>query len=264
MVWNYPYNNAPSPAIGKENKHVDAAWILECLKQAAENPALSSSFGMAVFDLDATLLDNRPRVLRILRDIVKDAGNDLPEEAWELVNRIHPATMQYRVKDTLRSIGISDVEHLEYFYKGWQQRFFTNKYVTYDVPHPGAAEFVQRVSDLKLRVIYLTGRDTLGMRKGTLTALNRYGFPLPENKSVELITKPTFSQDDWTFKRNAIDQLRGRGKVVAVFDNEPKMSNLMKQAFPDAFNVFLDTMHSPDYEPLDSDIVILKNFLVPS
>lgn len=218
-------------------------------------------FPVIVYDLDATLFDNRPRVLKILENtLAQPEAEKLPAEVVAAVRRIQREGLQYRLTDTLQAHGVTDPDLLTWFQGEWHKRFFTNEYVVYDEPMAGAVEFVNRLHGLGSCSVYLTGRDTPGMRTGTLTSLSKWGFPEPDGGTCHLITKPTFEQPDPEFKQDAIEQIRGLGTVAGVFDNEPKPLNVVARAFPEALIYFLDTMHSPDIEPVEAGIRVLPDF----
>lgn len=255
-----PYPGAVSPAVTPSNRRVLPRDVLQMMRVRAEKILADGEKPLAVFDLDATLFDNRPRILRILRDTVLESETSIPTDIIERLKAISPSLMSYKVRDTLISAGITDKVLLELFEEEWFKRFFTDRYVVYDLPNPGARDFVQKTIDTGIMAVYLTGRDTPGMRRGTLQSLEMHGFPLPEDKTATLITKPTYETSDLEFKQKAIERIRDLGVLTAAFDNEPKMNNTLARAFSDSLHVFLDTMHSPDWELLEPDILVMKDF----
>lgn len=195
---------------------------------------------LAVFDLDSTLLDNRPRQARILRDYAEEAGVEAlrgarPEhwQGWELAVALRNA-----------GLGEAEVEaHLAPARRFWRERFFTSGYCRHDVPIAGAPEYVFALAAAGARVAYVTGRPS-AMREGTLASLSRHGFPVPDGERVRLLVKedPEMGDDDW----KALAARRGEplGSVVAAFDNEPAHVNLYARAWPTALCVHLETDHS--------------------
>ena len=67
--------------------------------------------------------------------------------------------------------------------------------------------------------------------------------------------------EDADFKKNVFNDIKEMGFVAAAFENEPTNLNAMQRAFPRAKMIFLDTLHSPNAEQLNSDISKLKNFV---
>lgn len=211
----------------------------EILK-AALDAIRRSRGGLAAFDLDSTLLSNKGRQARILREFGAERGDDrlkaCPPEAivsWDL-------------RDSMRLCGLSETEANALYPDAkqfWRDRFFTSEYCKDDVPVPGSADFLRSVLGRGGRILYLTGRHA-EMGPGTLESFRRAGFPMPGVGPVELWLKPAFADDDDAFKALSHAKLSGNGGVAAAFDNEPTHVNAYKTAFPDAYVVHLDTDHS--------------------
>ncbi len=197
---------------------------------------------IAVFDLDDTLLSTDHRHVRILREFALAINADEPEAAWKLA-RVEAGQLRYAIADTARAAGVADEPLLAALRDYWFTRFFRNDYLRCDEPIPGAAEFCQEAKGRGAVVVYMTGRDVT-MRDGTVHALERHGFPLPDAETTRLILKPRFDTPDLEFKTSALRELEALGEVVGAFENEPSHINLFHGAFPSAVNVFVDTKHS--------------------
>jgi hypothetical protein len=212
--------------------------------------------GVVVFDLDSTLLDNRPRQAQILREYGGRAG-------LEILQHVRPNHFtSWDLRDAMRAVAMSDAliaEHAEHAKAYWRETFFTSTYCAVDDAMPGAAAYVARVADAGAHVVYCTGRHE-AMRAGTLDCFARVGLPLPGPR-VTLLMKPTFEQGDDAWKEEAYARLRAIGKVIAVFDNEPTHVNGYRRAFPDALCVHLDTDHSGREVALLEGIVSVKRFV---
>lgn len=211
--------------------------LLEVLERARRlAPA-----GLVVFDLDSTLLDNRPRQAQIMRDYGKEAGVEalagtLPEhwEGWDS-------------QVAMRNAGLSPeaiAEHHQPFRDHWRRHFFTSEYCRLDRPLPGAPDYVQAVAATGCTLCYVTGRHE-PMREGTLHSFEIADFPIPDGDRVHLFMKPSLGESDDAFKERTFAELRRLGELVAAFDNEPTHINAYGQAFPDAQSVHLATDHSP-------------------
>jgi len=197
--------------------------------------------GVAVFDLDSTLLDNRPRQARILREYGARAG--LPAlaaaradhwDGWDLA-------------DAMRGAGLGPAEvarHLLPARRFWGAHFFTSEYCREDVPVPGAPAFVREMAGEGAQVAYVTGRPGR-MEAGTLDCFRRSGLPLPDGARVHLLMKPDAPLGDDEWKSLAAARVARLGPVVAAFDNEPAHVNGYAMAWPEALCVHLDTDHSP-------------------
>jgi beta-phosphoglucomutase-like phosphatase (HAD superfamily) len=206
--------------------------------------------GVAVFDLDSTLLDNRPRQARILREYGAAAGlralaDASPEhvEGWDL-------------DVALRNAGLGEAlvrAHRGPVRRFWEERFFTSELCRADVPVPGAPAFVRAVLAAGARIAYVTGRPA-AMEDGTLEVLGRFGFPLPDGARAFLFMKPGMALADDAWKAIARDAVDALGPVALAFDNEPAHVNAYARAWRRALAVHLDTDHSGRPVPVDPAI----------
>jgi phosphoglycolate phosphatase-like HAD superfamily hydrolase len=212
---------------------------------------------VAVFDLDSTLLDNRPRQAAILQAYGRAAG--VPA-----LRRARPEHFGgWNLAEALAAAGLGAVEvgrHAHPFREFWEERFFTSAFCRLDVPVPGAPEFVRAVRAAGARIAYVTGRPERAMEAGTRFTLERHGFPLPSPASrgggvagtsplpdgdgVFLLMKPGEGLLDDAWKVLARDAVEARGTPVLVMDNEPAHVNAYARAWPRALAVHLDTDHS--------------------
>lgn len=219
--------------------------------------ALSRALGgVVVFDLDSTLLDNRPRQARILREFAAASGlaqlASAQPEHWQ----------DWDIRRAMRNAGMAEPlieQHAEDAKQFWRERFFTSEYCADDEAIAGAAAFVSSVRAAGAQVAYCTGRHE-PMRTGSVTCFRRLGFPLPGD-GVHLLMKPAFDQSDDDWKETAYAELRAIGTVVAVFDNEPTHVNGYRRAFPDALVVHLATDDSGREVTLLDGIPSVRNFL---
>ena len=210
----------------------------EILKAALE--AVRSSRGVAAFDLDSTLLSNKVRQARIVREFGAEQGDE------RLAACPPEAIISWDLRDSLRLCGLSADEAAGLYpviKDYWRDRFFTSEYCQDDLPIAGSARYLARVLESGGRILYLTGRHT-EMGAGTLESFRRAGFPMPDGGKVELWLKPAFADNDDAFKELSHRKLHGQGGIAAAFDNEPTHVNAYKIAFPAARVVHLDTDHS--------------------
>jgi len=196
--------------------------------------------GIAVFDLDSTLLDNAPRQSAILREYGAEVA--IPE----LENSQPEHWVSWDVGDAMTNSGLDPQrvqEHQDAFKDYWRERFFTSEYCKIDEMVPGANRFVQAVHKTGGKVYYVTGRHE-AMREGTVHCLRRLGFPVPDDAQVHLLMKPTLAEDDDDYKHQTYSRLATEGTIVAAFDNEPTHINGYRKHFPGAYSVHLATDHS--------------------
>ncbi len=209
------------------------------LREVLERARRAGRRGIVVFDLDSTLMDNRPRKARIAREF------GVARSIEPLARARAEHWTSWSLKDAMRAMGLSD-EQVAALYDDarafWFERFFTSEYCTDDRGYPGAALFVDGVRDQGAQIAYVTGRYE-GMRPGTVETLRREGFAVP-GPAVHLLMKPTFEEHDDAWKLRAHEPLVELGQLVAAFDNEPTHANGYKKRFPEALVVLIQTDHS--------------------
>lgn len=207
------------------------------LAEALARARAGAPRGVAVFDLDSTLLDNRPRQARILQDYGRAAG--LPE----LLRARPEHWTSWDLPTALANAGLDDRQirrHLHRARRFWARRFFTSAYCRLDLPVPGAPEFVRAIAAAGARIAYVTGRPA-HMAEGTRDVLARFGFVPPDAVHAFLVMKPdqALGDDEWKARARAV--VERIGPAVVAFDNEPAHVNAYARAWPGALAVHLDT-----------------------
>ena len=213
---------------------------------------------VVVFDLDGTLMDNRPRTAMILREL----GSLWRERDPVAAAKLEAASEQdlaYLLTDTLARLGITRTELLRDAEVFWRERFFTDDYLAHDVEVPGAASFARDCYAAGGILVYFTGRDLPLMGLGSFASLRDLDFPIGV-PGTELVLKPDANMPDEAFKRLVGPSLARVGHVVAIFDNEPGNCNVLGAHFPDADAVLLDTQHLPGAPPLDAKVHVIGDF----
>lgn len=213
-----------------------------------------------LFDLDDTLIDTRFRKLAILKEL---AESPVPSQEFhshcEILKTASIKHLKYRVKDSLAALGIFHDGFIEYCENFWKERNFSDRYVELDRPIQGAVRYVNWLHRKGATIIYLTGRDELGMGKGTLKNLQELEFPLKE--LTHLIMKPDARIPDLEFKTSVLDNLKQFGEVIAIFENEGKNLVAMANKYQNATKVILDTIKSPDQPKFPFEVHQIKNFI---
>lgn len=232
--------------------------LASALERVASYAAERGRSPLCVFDLDATLYDNRPRTLEILLEYREEVLDTQPEVADKL-GTLSADRVQYLLSDTLRGCGITRSDVVADVTRYWHERFFSDAYLKHDSPLDGAPDFVRACHEAGGIVIYLTGRDVAGMLLGTISSLRDSGFPFAV-AGVELVLKPDASLPDESFKRGALPTLDRLGDVVVFFDNEPANCNLAKAMFPDAYVIALETQKVPYAPALAEDVQVVADF----
>lgn len=215
---------------------------------------------IVVFDLDGTLLDNRPRVAKIFQELAAE-WKGTHQELSEKLAKVTSTDIVYGVEENLQRAGVGDLSMRERGRAYWHERFFTDPYLRYDTPTEGAVEFVKACYAAGGSIVYLTGRDLPNMALGTFASLRDLGFPIGV-VGTSLVTKPAFEIPDSMFKHEVAPSLARLGTVIASFDNEPANCNLFLEHLPDARCIFLDTHHAPNPPLLDDRALVADSFLV--
>lgn len=225
----------------------------------AEMVRVSGSEGrdaVAVFDLDGCVFDNRPRIIRIFRELASRHG------AADLFRIAPEHFADWNQDDTMRRAGISEARvaalHPD-FLKQFFLQFFSSEFCAYDHAMPGAARHVWDCYRAGASIVYLTGRHD-EMRPGTEKALRDWGFPFHRPRTT-LITKPDLTVVDEQFKDEAIREIELLGKPVLFVDNEPANVNVFHAARPDAMTVWVKSDHSPRPIGAHPDVPAIRGFL---
>jgi hypothetical protein len=235
------------------------AWTLrEVLRRCRHEPDQPAP--VVVFDLDGTLMDNRPRTLAILRDFANHCRGRDPQLARRLLSA-ELGDVAYLLSDSLERLGAHQTELVAEMQAFWRDRFFADAHLVHDVPVRGAVDFTRACYDRGAILVYLTGRDLPLMGIGTFQSLRDLGFPIGV-PATELVLKPDANMPDEAFKRVAAPEFGRIGRVVAAFDNEPANCNVMLAHYPDAHVVFVDTQHMPGAPPLAPGMHVVDDFLV--
>lgn len=218
----------------------------------------SAGTPVVVFDLDGTLMDNRPRVVAILHELAEEWRRKHPEAA-ALIARARPEHISYGFQENLRRLGVVDEALHSFGYEFWKARFFNDPHIRHDVEIPGARAFVRACYDAGATIVYLTGRDLPNMALGSFASLRDLGFPIGV-VGTELVVKPAFEIPDHEFKLTVAPTLSRLGPVIAVFDNEAANCNLFVEHHPRCDAVFLDTQCAPNPPPLHPGVRVIDSF----
>jgi hypothetical protein len=213
---------------------------------------------VVVFDLDGTLMDNRPRTCTILREFAETLGKDDAALADRL-RTISPDGLAYLLTDSLVRLGIERTDLVARAEEFWRERFFADEHLRHDVEVAGAVRFARACYDVGATLVYMTGRDLPLMGIGSFRSLRDLGFPIGV-PGTELVLKPDASMPDEAYKRFEGPKLARVGKVVAIFDNEPANCNVLLALHPEADSVFIDTQHLPGAPPLDPRVHVIADF----
>lgn len=211
---------------------------------------------VVLFDVDSTLLSTAARHLAILQDFAAEAADP---ELVAFVNTLGLSDFGWTVSGPLMGTVHEREELLESLSRFWVEGFFSSRYLAEDRAVAGAVDFVNQVHRAGAWVYYLTARDLSQMGAATAASLLDLGFPLLHGRTT-LHLKPTRAITDTSFKAAALRDVRRAGTVVATYENDPRNANLFAETFPDAVNVLLDTVCSPDAPEPSADLIRVPDF----
>lgn len=234
-----------------------AALLGRIVERAAHLPGPTPA-PVVVFDLDGTLMDNRPRTGAIFRELSDVWQPREPEMAGKL-RAADPESLAYLVGDSLSQLGVSRADLVAEAEEFWRARFFRDAHLVHDVALPGAVAFARACYERGAILMYLTGRDLPFMGLGTFRSLRDLGFPIGV-PGTEVVLKPDAAMADEAFKRAIAPTLARVGRVIASFDNEPGNCNVFKEVYPDCESVFVDTQHMPGAPPLGPGVRVIGDF----
>lgn len=218
--------------------------VLQNVLQEVQKTLLLKGSVRAVFDLDSTLFDVRPRIIKIIKEFCIDRSMSAKyPSATNKLSEIKELSHSYYIKDHMYELGLqNEPEHFfKDIYAYWKARFFHNDYVIHDEPVDGAVEYVQKLHQMGVHIVYLTGRDIPRMQMGTIESLKKWNFPI-NTDLAELVLKPHFSLDDAEFKRDHFQTLDPKTEIW-FFENEPVNIQLVLKDCPKVNCIFFDSVH---------------------
>jgi hypothetical protein len=222
------------------------------------NPVPGQAPAVVVFDLDGTLMDNRPRTAVILQELAHELRAEA-HSAAEVLAAARAEELAYLLSDSLKRLGLEHPELVTRAESFWRERFFSDHYLRHDIAVEGAVELARACYEAGAIIVYFTGRDLPLMGIGSFQSLRDLGFPIGL-VGTELVCKPDARIPDEAFKREEGPKLARVGHVVAAFDNEPGNCNAFVEMCPDADVVFVDTQHLPGAPPLDARVHVVEDF----
>lgn len=219
------------------------ATPLDVLTAKAQAVAQTGARPVVIFDLDDTLFDTRARTQQILQEFaVRNETMERYPDAVAPLASVARAEIHFALSETLAALGLHQPGLHTELQAFWSERFFSNQYLRRDRLIRGAQRLTRALTDLRIRVVYLTGRDRPRMGTGTLAQLKRFALPL--GTLGVLFMKPVLTQSDRDFKAEALESIPQLGTVIGGFENEPTNANLIQQAFPSAQVYLLESIES--------------------
>mgnify|MGYP003683776001 CR=1 FL=1 len=231
-----------------------------------QNLKLSSIFNkkvknFVILDIDSTLVTTFQRNQVILDQFCKNQQSSFPEEAL-LLSKAKCKLGDYGYYTALERLeqkpsNTSFMNSLEEF---WRKNFFSNDFLFADTPTEGAVQFVQKLEESNIPFVYLTGRHKESMWEGTLSSLEKLGFPI--NKDILILKKDT-SELDEIYKSKIIHSLKETYSDFCIWliDNEPLILHQAIKDHRDVNLIWFDSCHSGKMQP-PKDIPSINSFLL--
>ncbi len=216
---------------------------------------------LVVFDLDSTIFDVSPRTEEILKSIANDPefASRHPDQALALKSIVVKST-DWGIKEALSRAKITGtIDFFEEIHKQWSKLFFSNDFLHFDKPYEGVIKYIKYLEKLGARIMYLTGRDSHRMGKGSREVLLMHELPVDDSHH-QLILKPQKGMSDSKFKRDIFIDLIKNHDDIWFFENEPANVNLIIKEIPEVQIIFVDSVHSKREEKPDEILSIGMNF----
>jgi len=251
---------AAAPALAEGAAPAPPADPLAPVAAAVEKALAEKATPVLVFDLDGTLFTTDRRHALILKEWAGANRAAHPEAAAKLAGATDADGAAYTVEENLAKLGVTDEAVVRSVKDHWWKRFFTNELVVVDPPVEGAAAYVKALHAKGAVIVYLTGRDVPQMGKGTQKSLQDSGFPVAVERA-HMMLKPDPKMKDVAFKEEAAAKIKGLGRVVALFENQPRNLVALAKLFPEAVPVFVETNFDPKDElPPPANSIRIKSY----
>jgi hypothetical protein len=202
-----------------------------------------------ILDIDSTLVTTHQRNQAILSEWVQNHRTTYPEDCKQL-STAQCEFGDYGLVNALERIQFREINpgSYELLQEFWRTHFFSNKFLHVDVPTRGAVHWVQELEERGIGFCYLTARHHKAMWEGTLSSLDKMGFPIDETL---LYLKKDLQQADEEYKAVQMEKvlLEHAEKSIWFIDNEPVVLNRIHQEFPQVHLVWFESTHSGRMQP---------------
>ena len=211
------------------------------LKQILQS-AKSSKNSLYVFDLDSTLFCVSGRTQKILQT-APDYLKDIPSHQANLLRNIKVNTNDFSLHGILKRSGIqlSFLCYKEIFHF-WTHHFFSNDFLKYDILYKGVQSYLQKLQKTNSEIMYLTGRCSSLMGKGTYQQLKNWNLPL-KTKDHLMMKENAYTEDAY-YKKCRLQKLSQKYQNIWFFENEPAVIHFVHHFLPKISCVFVNSANS--------------------
>jgi phosphoglycolate phosphatase-like HAD superfamily hydrolase len=272
-VWQDYTHDDPPWVHGSHCEWINAIDALTRIKNKIASLGIKTHKDFAVvFDLDSTIFCVDARSRSIFASFLREHSG-APQlwhrvhAAWKRVH--HSYSIRETIENVLREIGEGS-QSLKLSFKIWQefedywlQHFFSSRFMIHDEIYLGAKEFLEEIHKLEVKIIYLTGRDTISSALGTRESLKRFGLPYYEGQLI-LKPGPRGNLGDLEFKTKAAEILSHQYEVLMAIDNEPENLIPMAKYFHKADIIWMLTVMSKKIptEKIEDQLAARKLYLL--
>lgn len=244
----------------ESSQPVTQAQILKDIIDRSKKVLTSGKPVLAVFDLDSTLFDVSPRIQKIIHDFADTSPTLANDPATkDLLKACRTQNTDWGMRGALERAGLKHTDNVELtdaIRKFWKEKFFSSEYLKFDEPFDGAIDYVNKLYDLGVELVYLTGREEVKMKPGTLEGLSVHGFPYNPPRAT-LAMRPSHQTEDELFKNEwFLKTPKHLYEVIWFFENEPLNIDAIRKAHPEVQTVFVDSTHSgKSAKPTDLPVI---------
>ena len=213
-----------------------------------------------VFDVDSTLFCMKYRTEALIKNALKEADffKKFPEHL-DKIKQIKVTEKDWSIKDIMSRYGFSETEApVLAMEKIWRKGFFANDYLYLDKPYKSSVSFLKFISQLGVKIYYLTARSRKTMYEGTIESLKKWEFPLESEK--HLIMKENSEIKDEDYKAENLKNLAKASDTILFFENEPVVLNKVNESIPQIHLFWIDSTHSHRAEPPKKALPLSMNY----
>jgi hypothetical protein len=208
--------------------------------QGWEQTSQSKLKPFVLFDIDGTVLQNSPRQLEILRQILIPSFASLQNNAQ--VDALLTSTFhKYSILSELH-------KHLPFSHQfvaikeEFITHFLSNRFLHHDTFNPGVKHFIRSLIQNQINIKFITGRPENLMKEGTIQSLKSI-LPADFNFNASLYMKPSPEIDDFEFKEHFLSTNISdfTSQMLAYIDNEAPICHFVEKKFPGSIITHFDS-----------------------
>ncbi|MFX1294088.1 MAG: hypothetical protein ACFFD2_04420, partial [Promethearchaeota archaeon] len=148
---------------------------------------------LLIFDLDDTVFNTIHRKFYIYKNFLRKKFS-LPKITLDFHKNYYNFL-------ALLENNIIFQENKSEILKLYTDLFLSESFLSLDKPFFGVESFIQKLSVFKIQVVFLTGRPSNSMKKGTYAILNKYELLKHPNEENYLFMKKNPKKADLIFKK---------------------------------------------------------------